>query len=102
MGGVAAIIRFSMKAVHALHRAVSALRAIARPYGCSCPTARPAFLKSPTSSFFFVSTEIAGWPAARKLFTLALMSSNWALRAVGVACPLASFAVGLQAEAQAA
>ena len=48
-----------------------------------------------------MSTEIAGWPAARKFFTLALMSSNWALRS-GWLAPFASFAVSLQAEAQAA
>src|SRR4051812_33284428 len=39
---------------------------------------RPPFLKSPTSSFFFVSTEIAGWPAVWQAFTCALMYSNWA------------------------
>ena len=30
------------------------------------PPATPAFLKSPTSSFFFVSTEITGLPVAWK------------------------------------
>jgi len=30
---------------------------------------RPLFLKAPTSSFFFVSTEITGSPARRKAFT---------------------------------
>ena len=34
---------------------------------------RPAFLKSPTSSFFFVSTEITGWPAAWNWRTCAVM-----------------------------
>ena len=43
-------------------------------------SSRPPFLKSPTSSFFFVSTEIAGWPAAWKAFTAALICSNCALR----------------------
>ena len=37
---------------------------------------RPPFLKSPTSSFFFVSTEITGCPAAWNAFTLALICSN--------------------------
>ena len=32
---------------------------------------RPLFLKSPTSSFFFVSTEITGWFLAKADFTLA-------------------------------
>ena len=41
---------------------------------------RPPFLKSPTSSFFLVSTEIAGSPAAWKAVTWALICSNWALR----------------------
>src|SRR3954471_13102200 len=43
-------------------------------------SSRPPFLKSPTSSFFFVSTEIAGWPAVWQAFTRALMYSNWASR----------------------
>src|SRR3954453_4801371 len=43
-------------------------------------SSRPPFLKSPTSSFFFVSTEIAGWPAVWQAFTCALMYSNWASR----------------------
>ncbi len=34
---------------------------------------RPLFLKSPTSSFFFVSTEIAGWFSANACFTSVLM-----------------------------
>ena len=34
---------------------------------------RPAFLKSPTSSFFFVSTEMAGSPAASACLTRSLM-----------------------------
>ena len=33
----------------------------------------PAFLKSPTSSFFLVSTEIAGSPAPSAALTCALM-----------------------------
>src|SRR5271166_5961185 len=48
-----------------------------RPFGRS---SRPPFLKSPTSSFFFVSTEITGWPAAWNAFTSALMYSNCASR----------------------
>jgi len=32
------------------------------PFGCQV---RPAFLKSPTSSFFLVSTEMTGWPRSR-------------------------------------
>src|SRR5713101_2071470 len=42
--------------------------------------ARPAFLKSPTNSFFFVSTEITGWPAAWNCRTCAVMWRNWASR----------------------
>src|SRR5260370_13326532 len=38
---------------------------------------RPAFLKSPTNSFFFVSTEITGWPAAWNWRTCAVMWRNW-------------------------
>src|SRR5712692_5671824 len=41
---------------------------------------RPAFLKSPTNSFFFVSTEITGWPAAWNWRTCAVMWRNWASR----------------------
>src|SRR4051812_37885011 len=33
-----------------------------------------------SSSFFFVSNEIAGWPAVCQAFTRALMYSNWASR----------------------
>ncbi len=47
--------------------------------GCGCPlgrNSRPPFLKSPTSSFFFVSTEITGCPAAWNAFTVALTCSN--------------------------
>src|SRR5271163_5031089 len=43
-------------------------------------SSRPLFLKSPTSSFFLVSTEIAGSPAAIAARTVALTCSNWALR----------------------
>ena len=39
------------------------------PLGCH---SRPAFLKSPTNSFFLVSTEIAGSPFA-SAFTCSLM-----------------------------
>src|SRR5712692_7880194 len=42
--------------------------------------ARPAFLNSPTNSFFFVSTEITGWPAAWNWRTCAVMWRNWASR----------------------
>jgi hypothetical protein len=38
--------------------------------------ARPAFLKFPTNSFFFVSTEITGWPAAWHWRTCAVMWRN--------------------------
>src|SRR5829696_7708359 len=51
--------------------------------GSGCPfgrSSRPPFLKSPTNSFFLVSTEIAGSPAAWNSFTAALMCSNWASR----------------------
>src|SRR5260370_28146 len=41
---------------------------------------RPAFLKSPTNSFFFVSTEITGCLLAKKRRTLRLMYSNCAFR----------------------
>src|SRR4051812_35003431 len=47
------------------------------PWGCH---SRPPFLKSPTSSFFFVSTEITGCCSARAAETLWLMSANWASR----------------------
>src|SRR5271167_3814466 len=40
----------------------------------------PPFLKLPISSFFFVSTEMTGWPAAWAAITCALMCSNCALR----------------------
>ena len=40
----------------------------------------PPFLYAPTSSFFFVSTEITGCCAAKAAVTVALMYSNWALR----------------------
>src|SRR3954462_12345022 len=42
--------------------------------------ARPAFLKSPTSSFFLVSTETTGSPAASARVTCALMKANCASR----------------------
>ena len=41
---------------------------------------RPAFLKSPTSSFFLVSTEITGCPPPARRVTLALMCANCASR----------------------
>src|SRR5271168_4916490 len=40
----------------------------------------PPFLKLPISPFFFVSTEMTGWPAAWAAITCALMCSNCALR----------------------
>jgi len=40
----------------------------------------PPFLKSPTSSFFFVSTEITGCLRPMYCFTFALICSNGALR----------------------
>src|SRR5690606_4071966 len=46
---------------------------------CGCHS-RPPFLKLPTNSFFFVSTEITGTPRLMQLFALALMCSNCALR----------------------
>jgi len=42
------------------------------------PPVTPAFLKSPTSSFFFVSTEIAGSFEASASFTRSLMEWNCA------------------------
>ena len=45
-------------------------------FTCSgCPAgwySRPPFLKSPTFSFFFVSTEITGWSAAMNAVTCSL------------------------------
>ena len=61
---------------------------------------RPPFLKSPTSSFFLVSTEMAGWPAAWKAARPRLDVLELGV-AIGVAGPLAGLGVGLQAEAQA-
>src|SRR5690606_28871221 len=46
---------------------------------CGCHS-RPPFLKLPTNSFFFVSTEITGTPRLMQLFALALMCSNCELR----------------------
>ena len=40
----------------------------------------PPLRKSPTNSFFFVSTEITGWPWRCNAFTRRLMCSNCALR----------------------
>ena len=57
---------------------------------------RPPFLKSPTSSFFFVSTEIAGWPSARAVLTLVDVGK---LRIpVGMIVTLSGLAIALQAE----
>src|SRR5438477_341371 len=42
------------------------------PVGCH---SRPAFLKSPTNSFFLVSTEITGWRRRRKVAAVAAMCS---------------------------
>ena len=57
------------------------------------------FLKSPTSSFFLVSTEMAGSPAAIAVCTVVLMGVNWASRARRW-CPFPGFAIGLAAVAQ--
>ena len=43
-------------------------------------SSRPPFLKSPTNSFFLVSTEIAGSPATIAAFTVVLMCSNCVFR----------------------
>src|SRR3954453_23564149 len=43
-------------------------------------SSRPPFLKSPTNSFFLVSTEMTGSLRLKDHFTLALRCSNWALR----------------------
>ena len=47
---------------------------------------RPLFLKHPTSSFFLVSTEITGSPAARNAETCRAIASNWPSRS-GCALP---------------
>ena len=47
---------------------------------CFGRSSRPGFLKSPTSSFFLVSTEIAGSPAAIAACTTVWMWANWASR----------------------
>src|SRR6266542_1009368 len=81
------------------------------PYGNATPTAapgksctptstgspvgshsRPAFLKSPTSSRFLVSTLITGSPAARNATAAALTYSNWASRS-GCCRPSTTFAL---------
>jgi Rhodopirellula transposase DDE domain len=49
------------------------------PVGCHSP---PAFLNSPTSSFFLVSILIAGCPAAIVVLTVWLICRNWASRSV--------------------
>ena len=57
---------------------------------------RPAFLKSPTNSFFFVSTEMTGWPCGLKRPHL-----RGDVRELGVPVrmrvPSARLAIGLQA-----
>src|SRR5215472_18937314 len=59
---------------------------------------RPAFLKSPTNSFFLVSTEIAGCAAASAAPTLVdVIELGIAIRVV---CSLTGLAVGLQTVAQ--
>ena len=58
---------------------------------------RPAFLKSPTSSFFLVSTELTGSPAANAAVTLSLIMDELRI-AVRMTVALAGLAVGLQAE----
>jgi hypothetical protein len=55
------------------------------------------FLKSPTSSFFFVSTEITGCCSASARVTLALMWANCASRS-GWLSRSRVLTVGLQAE----
>src|SRR5208283_3405176 len=47
---------------------------------------RPAFLKSPTSSFFLVSTDIAGWFSAMAVLTASLITQNCASRS-GLSAP---------------
>ncbi len=44
--------------------------AIGLPFAAS---SRPTALKSPTSAFFLVSTEITGWPAANAVAACSLM-----------------------------
>src|SRR5271165_6004408 len=57
------------------------------PSGSPClRQSRPAFLKSPTSSFFFVSTEIAGWFSVMAALTASLMTWNCASRS-GLSAP---------------
>src|SRR5215471_4784157 len=50
---------------------------IGRPFALHV---RPPFLKAPTSSFFFVSTEITGSPLARKDPSCRLIYRNWVSR----------------------
>src|SRR3954463_5695006 len=45
----------------------------------------PPFLNRPISSFFLVSTEITGWPAAWKAHAWALMCANWPSRSTWLA-----------------
>src|SRR6201987_3871321 len=66
------------------------------PLGCH---SRPPFLNCPTSSFFFVSTEITGWPRCWNRSTLALMNSNCTLRS-GCEAPSRGLAVTLHAVAR--
>ena len=55
----------------------------------------PGFLKFPTNSRFFASTEITGWPCFWNALTCLLMCRNWASRS-GLSAPSESFTVGLQ------
>ena len=61
---------------------------------------RPPFLKSPTSSFFFVSTEITGCPGGLEGFHLGVDMLELSV-AIGVVGTFARLAVGLQAEVEA-
>ena len=63
------------------------------PLGCH---SRPPFLKSPTSSFFLVSTEMTGCPAAWKAATCVVDVAELGV-AVGVRAALQRLAVGLEA-----
>ena len=64
------------------------------PLGCH---SRPPFLKSPTSSFFLVSTLITGCPAARCVADLLVEVAELGV-AVGMLAALDGLGVGLQAE----
>ena len=60
---------------------------------------RPPFLKSPTNSFFFVSTEMTGWPRALEAPGLVVDVLELGV-AIEVLARLRGLAVGLQAVAQ--